>query len=185
MFRQCIHGLRFTTNDVEKVVSALYDIRKKNLPNHLEKIYKAIILKWINDRSKKLVEYARDVKARWAEQYVDGINNLDFGFEVVVIPYKGQLYGMCFYGILNSDIENKIIESGIAEEYDYPVFPDGGKLDEFKERKKVWDGIFEKTSIPAEVGMIYEIVKPYDLRDLDIVGLCLKMYPDIDKDELM
>lgn len=103
---------------------------------------------YLSEAGSSLMDRQREVKK---SGYRDPV--IDFEAEVVVIPYEGKFYGIYYSqqdAFLNNLLENpKVSEFGY---WDNTERDDKVSAKEWKQRQKIWDGIFKDTSIPGEIG---------------------------------
>jgi hypothetical protein len=78
---------------------------------------------------------------------------IDFGAEIVVIPFEGKFYGI--YYTEHDEFLKKLLDHPKVSEYGYwdnTDRPDEVSARDWKKREKIWDGIFEGKEVPCEIG---------------------------------
>jgi hypothetical protein len=95
--------------------------------------------------------------------------DLDYPFEVVVYPYRGNFYGT-YYGVESCPDNLKLLLT-IADEYHYQDQTDRDERitrSEWEKRKRAWNGILKTYSIPSQAGSTYTLAKYDDIRHTDV-----------------
>lgn len=87
-------------------------------------------------------------------------SSVDYSFEILVIPFENEFYGIVYTQqpeltkdfLSHTDIVRDFHYQNQADE------PEDVSDEEWKERKRVWEAIFDNNSIPALNGFLYQIV---------------------------
>lgn len=176
-------GIKFRTKSFEKAVDSLKSIRKqalKNMANSLlhgnyigllvgldhkmNQYLKEDIIAYKNDPSEQNLLKAKFEIIRYLGSRKDDearLNgDLDYSFQVMIYPYHGNLYGN-YFGCDHCQ-ENRDLIMTIVDDYWYG---DSGDPDpdlswqQWKQRSKVWNGIFDEYWKPTENGAVFYIAK--------------------------
>lgn len=177
-------GIKFRTKSIEKALNQLKSIRKqalKNMANSLlNKNFYGLASKMSDYLKKDIIKYKNDptemnllaVKleiVRDLHRIGDDTEKarlrgeLDYPFEVMIYPYHGNLYGNYFgpefgYG----KDENIDLLMTIVDEYWYgdQSDPDPNLTSrQWRQRSKVWNGIFDAYDTPRQNGVSFMIAK--------------------------
>ena len=177
-------GIKFRTKSIETAVNQLKSIREQALKNMANSLLDKNFYGLASKMSDYLKDDIRRYKAEPTEmnllsvkheivcdlhQIGDNTENarlrgeLDYPFEVMIYPYHGNLYGNYFgaeYGYGKN--ENAELLMTIVDEYWYG---DSGDPDpnlswrQWRQRSKVWNGIFDAYDSPRENGVSFMVAK--------------------------
>ena len=183
------NGIRFKTNNLQKVIEYLHSIRETAYQNarklNVKDPVRAILT--FCEHSKDILCLEKEEK-HWdfhasrkladnLDERYRGYDDPPFVFDVVVIPWKGRLYG-CYY--CDGIEENERLLDEIAEEYHYQNQTDRPEeipTREWNRRGEIWDEIFTAYDTPAEAGLVYRVINSNRiLNDFELVKELLKSF---------
>lgn len=129
-------------------------------------IYDRAFLGWPSSEDEPAMTSARrkgieKVKAR--QQEIKSTHGrdpaVDFEFQLILVPFEGRLFGVC-YTEQPDFLKYWNARPGVKDfaYWNNSDAPDSVSEVEWAERKRIWDGIFAKSSIPAEVGYCVDVL---------------------------
>ena len=160
-------GFKFNTTDFFEVREILASYREEVSEIVEEKMSSFLIIRSVEMFDHNMVEGNENGKdSFYTKAYFELLDRqreikktdvrdpaVDFEVSVVVLPFNGEFYGICY---AESDkFYNLLLKDKRVSEFSYWNNTDRPKKITKKEwdaRAKIWDGIFEKNSIPAEAG---------------------------------
>jgi len=168
MSTKLLNGFKFKSNDIFEVYKNLSSLRTKCAEISKEKSleYQAVRSTTLLDRFCFYREKFEKPPTPLVDCYLELIERIkkvkekghrdpeiDFDFEVVVLPHSGSLYGLYFTE--QKEFKNLLTSADFLEDFSYWDHTDKDeKVSEkdWQHRANVWDGIFQDTWTPAEVG---------------------------------
>ena len=172
-------GIKFRTKSIEKALDQLKSIRKQALKNMANSLLDKNFYGLASKMSDYLKDDIRKYKANPSEMNLLSVKyeivqdlhtigdntekdrlrgELDYPFEVMIYPYHGNLYGN-YFGRIDKNID---LLMTIVDDYWYG---DQGDPDpnltprQWRQRSKVWNGIFDAYDTPRENGVSFMIAK--------------------------